>query len=119
MGLCRGLSSLRTDKKPRKFASAEEKRQYLEYQAWKAELKASLKPSTEKPKPLVIDYSFVRETPHIPSRVDNDPAVTARKESRVYDGERKLLGISLMHKSNLVPVFDEEHAKEIARMRRG
>lgn len=43
---------------------------------------------------------------------------TARKDSMVYSGERKLLGIATMHKSNMVPVFDQESAVDIARMRR-
>jgi len=42
----------------------------------------------------------------------------AKKEQNIYNGERKLLGIAVMHKSNLVPVFEEKEAKEIARMRR-
>ena len=43
-----------------------------------------------------------------------------KKESLQYTGERKLLGIATMHKSNAVPIFesDKEHAKDIARMRR-
>lgn len=45
-------------------------------------------------------------------------AVAAKKESPVYSGERKLLGIATMHKSNMVPVFDQESAVDIARMRR-
>jgi hypothetical protein len=44
---------------------------------------------------------------------------TPRMETMVYSGERRLLGIATMHKSNLVPVFDSEDAKELARMRRG
>lgn len=44
---------------------------------------------------------------------------TGRKETMVYSGERKLLGIATMHKSNMVPVFSSEEATEIARMRRG
>lgn len=44
--------------------------------------------------------------------------VAAKKESPVYSGERKLLGIATMHKSNMVPVFDQESAVDIARMRR-
>lgn len=44
---------------------------------------------------------------------------TPRMETMVYSGERKLLGIATMHKSNLVPVFDSEDAKDLARMRRG
>ena len=43
-----------------------------------------------------------------------------RKESLQYTGERKLVGIATMHKSNAVPIFesDKEHAVDIARMRR-
>ena len=42
------------------------------------------------------------------------------KERNVYSGERKLLGIATMHKSNMVPVFADkaEDAKDIAAMRR-
>ena len=35
-----------------------------------------------------------------------------------YSGERKLIGIATMHKSNQVPVFEEQDAKDIANMRR-
>ena len=44
---------------------------------------------------------------------------TAQKERQVYSGERRLLGIATMHKSNMVPVFDSKDAKDIAKMRRG
>jgi len=37
----------------------------------------------------------------------------------VYSGERKLIGIATMHKSNMVPVFAKSDAEDIARMRRG
>ena len=40
----------------------------------------------------------------------------ARKEN-VYTGDR-LLGIATMHKSNMVPVFSQESAEEISKMRR-
>jgi hypothetical protein len=44
----------------------------------------------------------------------------AAKERKVYSGERQLLGIATMHKSNMVPVFADkkEDAKDIAAMRR-
>ena len=44
-----------------------------------------------------------------------------KKDSLQYSGERKLLGVATMHKSNMVPIFADkkEDAKEIARMRRG
>ena len=43
-----------------------------------------------------------------------------KKESMVYSGERVLLGVATMHKSNMVPVFADkkEDAKDIASMRR-
>jgi len=46
--------------------------------------------------------------------------ITPRKDPMQYTGERKLLGIAVMHKSNLVPVFaeDKDYAKDLARMRR-
>ena len=50
--------------------------------------------------------------------------ITPKIEPMQYTGERKLLGIAVMHKSNLVPVFEEEtgekgqYAKDLARMRR-
>ena len=42
------------------------------------------------------------------------------KEQMVYSGERQLLGVATMHKSNLVPIFADkkEDAKDIAQMRR-
>ena len=44
---------------------------------------------------------------------------TAPKERQTYSGERRLLGVAVMHKSNMVPVFDSKDAKDIAKMRRG
>jgi len=44
---------------------------------------------------------------------------TAR-DQKVYSGERVLLGVATMHKSNMVPIFADkkEDAKDIAQMRR-
>ena len=42
-----------------------------------------------------------------------------KKQEFTYSGERKLIGIGLLHKSNLVPGWDEQDAKEISKMRRG
>lgn len=47
------------------------------------------------------------------------PGAFAKPEQKVYSGERKLLGIATMHKSNMVPVFDKQNAEDIAKMRRG
>ena len=42
-----------------------------------------------------------------------------RKTLEEYNLYLKRLGIGMLHKSNLVPVWDKEDAKEIAKMRRG
>lgn len=60
---------------------------------------------------------YRRETQKINS-LDTNIGSTPRQEPKTYDGERKLIGIAVMHKSNLVPVFDEQSAKDISRMRR-
>ena len=42
-----------------------------------------------------------------------------RHKPQAYSGKQKLIGIAMMHKSNLVPVFSTKDAKEISKMRRG
>ena len=55
-------------------------------------------------------------THNIPSRVT--PGSSTASVSKVYTGT-KVKGIATMHKSNAVPVFSDEEAVEISRMRRG
>lgn len=58
------------------------------------------------------------EGPRIPSLnggKDMSPAVKA--PPKVYTGT-KILGIGTMHKSNAVPIFSDEQAHDIAKMRR-
>lgn len=54
--------------------------------------------------------------PKIASRSDT-AGVGAKQESQVYTGD-KVIGISIVHKSCLQPVFSEEQAKDFANMRR-
>ncbi len=53
---------------------------------------------------------------HIPSRVTAGGSTAP--VHKVYTGT-KILGIGTMHKSNAVPIFSDEEAQDIARMRRG
>jgi hypothetical protein len=55
-------------------------------------------------------------TNHIPSRVTEGGSTAS--VTKVYTGT-KVKGIATMHKSNAVPVFSDEEAVEISRMRRG
>ena len=62
----------------------------------------------------------VRETKQWPSVSSNISGTATRREPMKYTGKRRLLGIATMHKSNMVPIFEDnkEEAIEIARMRR-
>ena len=70
----------------------------------------------EAPKP------YVRDTKEYRSLQTSDviPGSCGRKETQTYSGERRLLGVATMHKSNMVPIFEDnkEAAVEIAQMRR-
>jgi len=57
-----------------------------------------------------------RNTDHIPSR-DSGIGFAAARSAPTYTGD-KMIGIGQMHKSNAVPVFREEDAKDLATMRR-
>jgi hypothetical protein len=62
--------------------------------------------------------SYVRETRHYPSLPPTGPMACTKplKEVR-YTGD-KIIGIGTLHKSNAVPIFSEEEAKDQATMRR-
>ena len=59
---------------------------------------------------------YRRSTPEYPSSSDT-VGVAARVESPRYTGTL-VKGIGTMHKSNAVPIINEEEMKDIARMRR-
>lgn len=46
-----------------------------------------------------------------------DTTVAALAAPKVYTGT-KMIGIAAMHKSNLVPIFNDDAAKDVASMRR-
>ena len=58
-----------------------------------------------------------RETPYYPSVNTGFVPCTKPVDINVYTGE-KIIGIGTLHKSNAVPVFNDEEAKDIAKMRR-
>ena len=58
-----------------------------------------------------------RLTDHIPS-LDTGVAVAARPADKVYTGDA-MIGIGQLHKSNGIPVFRQEDAVDVSKMRRG
>jgi len=64
------------------------------------------------------DLPEYKPDPNQPKCGDKIPVNGGNKRQEMkYSGERRLLGIGMMHKSNLVPVWDEEGAKEITAMK--
>jgi hypothetical protein len=57
-----------------------------------------------------------RETAPIPSQ-DTGWVTCVKPQDTEYTGT-KIKGIGTMHKSNAVPVFSDEEAKDISKMRR-
>jgi hypothetical protein len=65
------------------------------------------------------EFPDLSSDPTYPKTSDRIPVGTSNKKERMqYSGKRKLIGIGLMHKSNLVPIWDKEGAEEISKMRR-
>lgn len=69
-----------------------------------------------------VAWTPVVTTPHIRTTTKHPSLVTdggncSKKPTINYTGDN-MLGIGTMHKSNSVPVFSKEEAKDIATMRR-
>ena len=86
--------------------------QYKAYRSGKLR-RSRGKPLSQSP---LTATTYRRESPTIPSGDTYDKFVAPKREKQ-YTGD-KLIGIGQMHKSNAVPIFKQEDAEEIARMRR-
>ena len=109
-----------------KFRNADEARKARELdeswkelqKKWGIEAEARKKQRAMSAPILKTSKPFIRETPRIPSLnggADMGPAL--KPAPKVYTGT-KIKGIGTMHKSNAVPIFSDEEAKDIASMRR-
>ena len=118
-----GFIQLKLPKKIRhkKLPNTARRREALAYhQSWLEKRGLDLK-SLKKRLTTWTGYPFpdYSTDPNYPPCSDKIPVGTSKKkEIQQYSGKRKLLGIATMHKSNMVPVFDKEDAKDIAKMRR-
>ena len=128
MHLCGPALSLNGKKKGKfKYRNAAEARKARELDAeWKellkrqgVEIENKKRARAMKAEPLV----YRLETPvgrtnthHIPS-LNTGGGVATLAPAKVYTGT-KVKGIATMHKSNAVPVFSDEEAVDISKMRR-
>ena len=123
------LSTTGKQKGKKKFASAEHARKAREQeQSWKElqrkwgiDAEAKKRSRAMSAPTLSSTYSLSipagrATTAHIPSRSTEGGTATLAAP-KVYTGT-KVKGIATMHKSNAVPVFSDEEAKDISKMRR-
>lgn len=121
------LSMIGKRKGKQKFRNADEARKARELEASWKELKKKWEVDEEDKRrkramsapPLSDSYRLTipegRSTKHIPSLNTGGTATLA--PPKVYTGT-KVKGIATMHKSNAVPVFSDEEAIDISKMRR-
>jgi hypothetical protein len=92
-----------------------------EHEAWLKKVgvgKAKLPVNKKGQRVGIYDIPDYKTGPRMTS--DRVAGHGAAKEPMVYSGERQLLGVATMHKSNMVPVFADKKsdAVDIAQMRR-
>ena len=116
------LSMTGRRKGKKKFASAEQKRQVeileKEWQALKDRYAPNTKVKLERksfvsPKPLRRDAN----QPRIASLDTGVKGAVNVRMPQKYTGDN-IVGIGTMHKSNAVPIFSDQEAKDISSMRR-
>ena len=122
MHLVRGMTTINTKKRKAKKKSKRQVMSEQQHDKWLR--KMGVHPDQIKEKNANTNRS-VLSVPDYRSSGNSVPTSdvipggsTAPAERQIYSGERRLLGVATMHKSNMVPVFDSKDAKDIARMRR-
>ena len=112
-----------------KFRNSEEARKYRELQSdwhdlqkkWGVEQETKKQKRAMAAQPLVysLDTPVGRtNTHHIKSLDTGHSGPVSSKPAPKYTGS-KMIGVGQLHKSNAVPVFCDQDAIDIARMRRG
>lgn len=91
---------------------------------WDDLMKAHSKPLERGAKAMGVKSAFrpLKRIQEPVQRSKSDPngmmGLATKSAPKVYTGD-KIVGICAMHKSNLVPVFSNEAAIDVAKMRRG
>jgi hypothetical protein len=117
------LSMTGRRKGKKKWASAEQKQQAealaADWEKIKSKYTSSNKNATKiTKKTYTPPVALRRDTgPRIPSLDTGHTGAVTVKQTPKYTGN-KIVGIGTMHKSNAVPIFTDQEAKDISSMRR-
>jgi hypothetical protein len=94
------------------------KKEREEYQAWLEKHKVGTKTKTAvQPLSYKLTAPAGRQTEKVLPSVNTGNCPALAKDKMMYTGD-KMLGIGTLHKSNAVPVFSQEEAQDMAKMRR-
>lgn len=116
--------SMQGKKKGRqKFRNAEQAAKARQLEAdWQALMKKyPAKKVKTSPGQLKDSYRLSIPADRDPRRfpsLDTGQGSATKAAPKVYTGD-KMVGIGTMHKSNMVPIFSDQEAKDISTMRRG
>lgn len=114
------MSTTGKRKGKKKWSSADKKKMSAELEnSWqklvaKHAPKTQIKPSNPS---YCLSPALPRSSSNIPSKPDTVTGAVTIKQTPKYTGD-KILGIGTMHKSNAVPIFSDDEAKDISKMRR-
>jgi hypothetical protein len=119
------LTTLGKRKGKQKFRNAEEARKARELAAeweakqakWNKEYGKPIKLKKTTNKLIIPKIPEGRGTRHLSSIDSGHTGAVTIKQTQQYTGD-KIIGIGTMHKSNAVPIFNDEAAKDISKMRR-
>jgi len=113
------LSTTGKKKGKQKFKSAEEAKRARELDAeWQKLIKKYGPTSKQLKTSNQLEYKLTgRVTQEVKSKDTGHTGAVTVKQTPKYTGT-KILGIGTMHKSNAVPIFNDDEAKSISSMRR-
>lgn len=117
------LSTTGKRKGKQKFRSAAEAKRARELESdWNALKTKWGVPSKSKSKTTVVDLpttakSYIRTTDRPNSLNSWNVGAVTSKQTQQYTGTN-IVGIGTLHKSNAVPIFSNQEAEDIAKMRR-
>lgn len=105
-----GMVYVRDRSKPKKKMSAKDKKLAAD---WEELMKKY--PPLKSPRKVAEKQVVAKPAEFLKAKYDT--TVAAKAAPKVYTGD-KMVGIATMHKSNLVPIFNDQAAKDVASMRR-
>ena len=86
------------------------------YWEWRRKHGSILKRKKKDTSVYIGENRVIRKTPHIPS-LQSSWSPCLKRNDKTYTGGN-MVGIGTLHKSNAIPIFSDDDAKDLSKMRR-